>query len=358
MTTFRSHITRREAIRLATIGGASIVLGSSAAVSGASFTTGTGRTPKPTGASPTGTTGKVTTIRYAHGAPVTHPSHVWGTKFAEVLESLTGGGVKVQIFPNVQLGKDPEVIGEVQAGIVEMINSGNSVFSQYVPAATIMDMPYLFKDLDHLYKVQDGTVGQQIGKLYEEKSFRVLGWADIGVRHITNSKRPIDKPGDLKGLKMRVVPSKVFVETFKALGPNVVTLDFSELYLALQQGVVDGEDNPVTTIQAAKFYEVQKYLSLTAHVVGTNPSVVSEKFFAKQPPEIQKALVDAGAEATKTTRQFVRDNESKALDFLKGKGMAVNTPNRTPFRAATASVYQTLKDQAPPDLVTKIRALG
>jgi TRAP-type transport system periplasmic protein len=343
MSSLRSRVTRRETVGLLTVGFANVFLGFSAS--------------KSAWAAPS-SPGKVTTIRYAHGAPTTHPSHIWGTKFGEALESMTGGSLKVQIFPNVQLGKDPEVVGEVQAGVVEMINSGNSVFSQYVPSATIMDMPYLFKDLDHLYRVQDGPIGQQISKLYEEKAFRVLGWADIGIRHITNSKRPIEKPGDLKGLKIRVVPSKVFVEIFKALGPNVVTLDFSELYLALQQGVVDGEDNPTTTIQSAKFYEVQKYLSLTGHVVGTNPSVISDKFFAKQSPDVQKALIGAGAEATKATRQFVRDNETKALDFLKGKGMVVNAPNRLPFRAATASVYQRLKEQAPPDLVAKIRALA
>jgi TRAP-type transport system periplasmic protein len=300
----------------------------------------------------------VTTLKFAHTAATTHPSHIWATKFGEELEKLTNGAYKVDIYPGAQLGKDAEVAGQVLAGTVEMMNTGNSLYSQWVPAASIMDMPYLFRNLEHMYALQDGPMGQEISKLYQEKGFRVMGWADIGVRHITNNKRPIDKPADLQGLKMRVVPSKTFVETFKALGATAVTMDFSELYSGLQQGVVDGEDNPTTTIQSSNFQEVQRYLSLTGHIVGTNPTVVSEKFFSGLPSDAQQAMATAGAAATKTTREFVKDNEGRALDFLKGKGMVVNTPDQEPFRAATASVYETLKDLAPPDLVAKIRAVA
>ena len=336
MSTLDTRLSRRDLLGLLTAGAAGVVLGELAPASAAA-------------------PGKAITIRYAHTASLTHPSHIWGTKFAEVVEMTTNGAVKVQIFPSAQLGKDPEVAGQILAGTIEMMNTGNSLWSQWVPAANIMDMPYLFNGLDHMYKFQDGPASQEISKLYQEKGFRILGWADIGIRHITNNKRPIEKPADLRGLKMRVVPSKTFVELFKALGATVVSMDFSELYSALQQGVVDGQDNPTTTIQSANFQEVQKYLSLTGHVVGTNPSVVGENFYSQLPADIQKALVAAGAEATKANRAFVKANETKALEFLKSKGMVVNTPDQAPFRAATASVYETLKEFAPPPLLATIR---
>ena len=297
-------------------------------------------------------------IKYAHASGAGHPSQYWGEKFAAAVDQKTNGRVKVQIFPGGQLGQDPEVTQAILAGTVDMQNTGSAQLSQFVPESSVLELPYLFKNNDQFFKFQDNFVPTTIGPKFETKGLKILGFADIGISTITNSKRPLETPSDLKGLKIRVAPGQLLVELMKAFGATVVPMNYGEVYSALQQGVVDGEENPPGSVEFAKFYEVQKYMTLTSHQYLTNPSVIGVKQFNSYAPDVQKALVDAGREATIATRAYVLDGRDQTIAGLKAKGMIVNTPkDLQPWIDAALTIYPKFTDVAPPDLVKQIQAI-
>jgi len=294
--------------------------------------------------------------RLGHGGSETHPFHIWSVKFAEEAAKLTNGRLKVEVFPNSQLGKERDMAEGLLIGTLEMAVVGTgTILPQWVPEIGVLDAPFISRDFDHFYKVQDGAVGAELKAKLEAKGMKHLGWSDIGARHMTNNRRPITKPADLVGLKMRVPDSKVYVAMMKALGATVVPVNFAELYMALQQGVADGQENPTTTIRSMNYFEVQKYLSLTGHIYSGASGLVSTKWLAQQPPDIRAAIEKAGQLATEYTRPWVREDNQKSLDFLKSKGVLVNTVDQELFRKATEVVYKEMADVFPPDLVRRIR---
>jgi tripartite ATP-independent transporter DctP family solute receptor len=294
--------------------------------------------------------------RLGHGGSEIHPFHIWSVKFAEEASKLTNGKLKVEVFPNSQLGKERDMAEGLLIGTLEMCVVGTgTILPQWVPEIGVLDAPFIYRDFDHFYKVQDGAVGAELKAKLEAKGMKHLGWSDIGARHMTNNRRPITKPADLVGLKMRVPDSKVYVSMMKALGATVVPVNFAELYMALQQGVADGQENPTTTIRTMNYYEVQKYLSLTGHMYSGASGLVSTKWLAQQPQDIRAAIEKAGQMATEYTRAWTREDNQKSLDFLKDKGMLVNTVDQEPFRKATEVVYTELSSVFPPDLVRRIR---
>ena len=294
--------------------------------------------------------------RLGHGGSETHPFHIWSMQFAEEAGRLTTGKLKIEVFPNSQLGKERDMAEGLLIGTLEMCVVGTgTVLPQWVPEIGVLDAPFLYRDYDHFYKVQDGAVGAELTAKLEAKGMQHIGWADIGTRDMTNNKRPITKPADLVGLKMRVPDSKVYVAMMKALGATVVPVNFAELYMALQQGVADGEENPPTTVRSMNYFEVQKYLSLTEHIFSGASALVSTKWLAQQPADIRAAIQKAGQSATAYTRPWVREDNQKSLEYLKSRGMIVNTVDREPFRTATEVVYKEMSDVYPPDLVRRIR---
>jgi TRAP-type transport system periplasmic protein len=294
--------------------------------------------------------------RLGHGGSETHPFHIWSVKFSEEVGKLTNGTLKVDVFPNSQLGKERDMAEGLIIGTLEMAVVGTgTVLPVWVPEIGVLDAPFIYRDYDHFYKVQDGAVGAELKAKLEAKGLKHIGWADIGTRDMTNNKRPITKPADLVGLKMRVPDSKVYVAMMKALGATVVPVSFAELYMALQQGVADGEENPPTTVRSMNYWEVQKYLSLTDHIYSGASGLVSTKWFAQQPADIRAAIEKAGQLATAYTRPWVREDNQKSMDFLKAKGMIVNTVDQEAFRKATDVVYKEMADVYPPDLVRRIR---
>ena len=294
--------------------------------------------------------------RVGHGGSDTHAFHIWSMKFAEEAGRLTNGKLKVQVFPNSQLGKERDMAEGLIIGTLELCVVGTgTVLPVWVPEIGVMDAPFIYRDYKHFYNVQDGAVGAELKTKLEAKGMKHIGWADIGTREMTNSKRPITKPADLVGLKMRVPDSKVYVAMMKALGATVVPVNFAELYMALQQGVADGQENPPTVIRSMNYWEVQKYLSLTDHIYSGSSGLVSTKWLAQQPADIRAAIEKAGQFATAYTRPWVRDDNQKSLDFLKAKGVFVNTVDQEAFRKATEVVYRELADVFPPDLVRRIR---
>src|SRR5665647_604059 len=223
---------------------------------------GTSNTPATT--TPEGTT---YTIKLATNstADMTHPQNLASTYFKKILEERSNGAIKVEVYPNAQLGDARTIVEGVQLGTIEMGDVENGTMSGFVPEAALWDLPYLFSSLDQAHKVLDGEIGQNIQALYLNIGIRNLAYNDGGFRYFTNSVRPVKSVADLAGLKIRVMESNVMIQSINAFGASAVPMAFTELYTALQQGTVDGEENPLDLIYAQNYFEVQKYLSLSEH---------------------------------------------------------------------------------------------
>lgn len=292
------------------------------------------------------------TLKLGHSGSNEWQGNLWAKNFAEAIEA-TNLGVKIEIYPNAQLGQDPALAQATKLGTLDITVNG-PVLQQYVPSFAVMDLPFLFRDLQDAHKWQDGSVGAKIKSDCESAGFHFLGWIDIGMRSVTTNRRPIETVADFKGLKLRVPPGKVFVSTFQALGASVQSINFGELYTALQQGVVDGQENPPTTIRVQKYYEVQKYLSLTRHIASFAFSVMNKKVYESQPEAVRKAIDEAGRTATEKGRVFLEQDENASLEFLRKQGMQINEPKDiSGFRAATRPVI----DEAGPVLAPLVKEI-
>jgi tripartite ATP-independent transporter DctP family solute receptor len=292
-----------------------------------------------------------TKIRYAHSAPTTHGWHLWGVQFKTAVEKRSGGKIQVQIFPNAQMGNEQDIAQAVRLGSLEMGAVGVALMN-WVPDFSVTDAPFLFQTRRQSYSALDGALGTELKRRALAKGFRVVGWNDLGSRCMTNSKHPVNSAHDLGDLKMRVPDSKSYNAMMKAMGASVVAVDLSELYLALSQGVADGQETPPTVVRSNKYYEVQKYISKTDHVLTNATSVLNPAFFDGLPKEKQDWVIAASDDATAWLREATLKDEADAYDFLKSKGMQVNlTPDTASFRAACAGVTAEFPDLFPPDLV-------
>ncbi len=264
------------------------------------------------------------TIRFGHLNNTDHPVSMGVKKFAELVAAKSGGKITVKEYPASQLGNELQQQSALQGGVQEMAAPATTSLAGIVKEFGVFDFPFIvsnFKQADALF---DGPLGKQlIGKL-PEKGLVALGFWDLGFRNVTNSKRPITKPEDLEGLKLRVIPNPVFLETFKTFKANPLPMPFAELYNALESKAVDGQENPFSVILSNKFFEVQKYVSATNHVYAANIMLVSKKFWDKLSPVEQKLLQDAANEARDYQRSASREVAAKAVGELKAKGMAFN----------------------------------
>ncbi len=302
--------------------------------------------------------GAETIIKFGHSGSTTHAYHIGAVKFAELVGKYSKGDLKVELFPNSQLGGEQRLAESIRLGVVDMgALSADGVLSAWLPEYQVLGMPYLFRDRAHAYKVLDGPIGEDLEKKAAAKGINVISYWEIGFRHMTNNKRPIKAVADMAGLKIRVQPSKVFVTMMESLGAIGTPIAFTELYSALQQGVVDGEENPVATIRSMKFNEVQKYLSLTGHCYSTAAVMISDKLLKKLTPAQLQAVRKAAAEARDYQRATLTKMEGDDLAYLESQGMKVNTVDTAPFVKATSVVYDAMKDQAPPALVQAIRSV-
>lgn len=295
-------------------------------------------------------------MKLGHGTATDSLYHIGATKFAELVEKKTGGKIKVEIFPNGQLGHDRDLtegmaLGTIQAGAI-----GSEPLVSWAPKLKIVNLPYLFMSREHAYKVLDGPLGQEMTASLPAKGVRNLAYFENGFRQMTNSKKPINTPEDLKGLKIRVPQSPVSIAIFKALGANPTPMSFGELYTALQQKTVDGQENPLSLINSSKFYEVNKYISITNHIYSPFLLIVSEKWYTSLSPDLQKAVQEAANEARDYERKVSAQQEKDLIDQLKEKGALINTPDITLFRKATADVHKEFDNDYGTDFYAKILA--
>ena len=231
------------------------------------------------------------TIKFGHSGTKVHQYHIGATKLAELVDKYSGGKMKVEVFPDAQLGGERDLAEGTRLGTVDMaVSAAGSILPLWVPEFQVVEMPFIFRDRPHTYRVLDGPVGAELNGLADKKGIKVLGYWEVGFRNMTNNKRPIVTPKDMQGLKIRVQQSKVYIEMMKSLGAIGTPIAFTELYSALQQGVVDGQENPIPTIRSMNYFEVQKYLSLTFHTYTPGAIMINPKLWNSLTAE-QKAIL-------------------------------------------------------------------
>ena len=273
---------------------------------------------------PTASAAQPVVLRIAHTHTEAGLYYKGAVKFKELVESASKGRIIVEHYPNGQLGADKDIQESVKLGTLELGLSSSPVVSldDYFK---LLDAPYLFVSREHVAKALDGELGQKLAKPLEDQNIKHLGYWENGFRQITNNIRPINTPADLAGIKLRTPESAVRMSTFKAYGANPVAMSFTEVFGALQQGIIDGQENPMATIYQASLHEVQKYLSITGHVYSAVHLLMNKKLYDSLDPDLQKILVDAGKETARYTRQLGAEADASLADVMKEKGIKVNT---------------------------------
>ncbi len=276
-------------------------------------------------------------LRFGHTNAPQDTINLGAEYFAKRVAEKTNNAIRVQVFPAGQLGNDQQVLDGVRFGTIDIGMTGNPFFTTLVPELNLFDLPYLFRDYHQAYSVLDGPIGVELRSLLEKHGMTPLGILEIGFRNITNNKRQVKEPGDVKGLRIRTTPNLAHIQAFRLLGADPVPMPFPEVYLALSTGTVDGEENPIELIYNSKFYEVQKYLSLTEHAYTCTNVVMNLKEYQALKPEYQKALLEAMQEARDWQRRLNRQVEGKNLAAMKAAGMQVEeNPDRDAFRKIVA----------------------
>lgn len=282
------------------------------------------------------------TLKLGH---IAEPENVYGQgadHFAKRVKELSNGEIDVKVYPSSQLGNQRDLVEGLTLGTVDMTLTGTAVMGNFVPEMAVFDLPFIFRDVNHAYKALD-TVGMDLAKKGEDRGMITLAIWENGIRHMTNNKRAIKEPGDMNGLKMRVMEQPVYIEMMKSLGASPTPMAMSELYTALQKGVIDGQENPLGHIATKRFNEVQKYLSLTGHTYAAEPLLISTMAWKKLTPEQQKIIKQAAEETRDWERQLCRDLEGQFLKQIKDAGTTeVNEDvNKEAFAAQTRPVWDT-----------------
>ena len=299
-----------------------------------------------------------TVLKLGHIAEVSHPYAQGADYFAKLVGEKSGGDMEVQVFPSSQLGSQKDMTEGLIYGTIDMVLTGTADLGQFQPKMSIFDLPFLFKDRAHAYKSLD-TVGMELGKDLEPKGMKLLGFMENGIRHLTNNVRPVKAPADMAGLKIRVMSNKIYIETIKSLGASPTPMAFGELYSAMQQGTVDGQENPSAHIYTKRFFEVQKYASMTAHAYAPEPVLISMITWSKL-SDAQKAIIqEAATEAVAWQRELSTKEDNEYWDKIKATGkIEVVEVDRAPFMEATQPVWKEFAGTVGQDNIDKILALG
>ncbi len=293
-------------------------------------------------------------LKAGHSVAPTHPYHLGLEKFAQLIEERTGGNVKIEIFHSSQLGNERDMIEGLQMGTIDMVLSSTGPLGGFEPKMLVVDLPFLFRDREHAYKVLDGEVGKELLSSLSSKQLAGLAFWENGFRHITNSKKPINTPEDLKGLKIRTMENQVHMDSFKELGADPTPMAWSEVFTALQQKVIDGQENPVPIIYTQKVYEVQKNLALTGHFYSPALLLMSKTKLDSFDAATQKIFADTALEVATYERDLIKEMEDKQVEELKALGVSVTTPDKTKLQEAVAPVYKKYEGQFTKELIDRI----
>ena len=293
-----------------------------------------------------------TVIKVGHGAAEAFHMHRALLKFEELVEAGSKGEIDVQIFPSSQMGPDREMIEGVQTGVLEMAIPPSSFFAGWDPAFAVIELPYMYASKDIAFDVLDSEAGNGMLARVEKQGLVGLGWLELGVRNVTNNKRPIATPEDLEGVKLRTMKVPAHVATFETLGANPTPMNFGEVYSALQQGVIDGQENPLAIITSQRFYEVQKFLSTTGHVFAVYMPVISKPFFDSLSTEHQNLIRESMAAARKHQAELVASEDTAQLEQIRAAGVEVlelTAEQRQAFADKTESVRLKYRDEVGAD---------
>lgn len=305
-----------------------------------------------------GTAAAETVIKLGHDQVEASTHHKAAVKFKEAVEARTKGAYKVQIFPAMTLGNPTQIVEQVQAGAIEVFAVATAWVAPIVPDVQVLDLPFLFPSREVLYKVVDGPVGADILKPLNKANIEGLAFWESGFKQFTGNF-PIRQPKDYEGRKIRTMPAPVIMEQFKAFGASPVAIDFKELYNALQQKVVDGQENPIATIALMRFHEVQKHMTLSDH--GFLPYIfgMNKPFLDKQPPEVQKIFKEEAQAAAVFQRSIIAQTEVEHLEMFRKSGIEISKlsdQERAAFEKASQRVYEWYAKEKGSQTLDRVRA--
>jgi len=298
-------------------------------------------------------------IRFAGNLPPENSNSRAMEVFKHEVERLSAGGMLVDTFPAMQLGGAKDNLDQVKTGTLQAAYLSTAFMTGFVSKLGVFNLPFIFKDRETAFRVLDGPIGKEIEREMEKAGFKNLGFWENGWRHMTNSKRPITTRDDLSGLKIRLQNNSVHLRTFKLLGANPVPMDIKEVYSAMQQGVIDGHENPFCNTLNLKFYEVQKYLSVSGHFYDLMGAIMNKRFYDSLPKDKQGIIDRAARAATEFQRKQAVEDDLKCLEALKQKGMQVNTMSPVAlvkFREMTLPVYKEFEKELTKDLIDRFAA--
>jgi TRAP-type transport system periplasmic protein len=260
--------------------------------------------------------------------------------FAAEIEKRTQGRYKIQNFYASALGAEREATEGVQLGTIDLTFTSTGPIPNFVPEVAILDIPFLFRDKAHAHALLDGPIGQELLTKFDSKGFKALAWAENGFRHMTNNKHPVHSPNDLKGLKLRTMENPIHIQAYKGFGLIPTPMAISEVFTALQQGTVDGQENPLSAIQGQKFDQVQKHLSLTGHVYSPAVFLMNKALFDKLSASDKEAFLEAAKVGVKANRARVEQDDQNGVAYFRSKGMeVVETVDKSKFQDALKPVF-------------------
>lgn len=286
-------------------------------------------------------------VRISACNSLTHPQTIGLDVMKRYVEAKTGGNVVIKIFPNSQLGSEEESLSQVQTGSLEMATASIGPVTTFQKKFFVLDIPFLFNSYNEAWMVMDSKVGRDLLDSLEQSGLKGLCFMENGFRHVTSSVKPINTIADFKGLKIRTMQAPMHMANFAALGANPTPVPWSELYLSMQQKIVDGEENPIANMWDLNMYEVQKYVSLTRHIYDGMPLVANLKWFNKLPKEYQEAIMVGEILGQNYSRFVNAGREDAILAKLKQKGMKINTP--------TAAAMNEIKKKSQPVVIEKVK---
>ena len=295
-------------------------------------------------------------LKFGHLADEKNTWHLGALKFKELVEKNSGGRIEVKIYPNEQLGKEKDLVTSIQTGTADMGIFGETLTTFGADKTIFMATPYLLRDAAHLHKVAGGEMGKEIeAQVLEKAKLRVLGYMERGPRELTSS-RAVKTPDDLKGMKIRLPNVPIFLAAWEALGAKPIPMAFSEVFTSLQQGTIEGQENPYALIASAHFYEVQKFLNKTSHVRGWIYVCIGEKRFASLPDDLKKVVLDAGKEMQAYENKLFLEEEGKLEKLLKEKMTFVDVDQAAFANIASEAVLKNLSDSQK-EMYKKIQAV-
>lgn len=294
-------------------------------------------------------------IKLGHVLAPTHNWHIAAEGFADDVREATDHRVNFQVFPSGQLGNETRMIEGMQIGSMDAGIIGCGSFQSLEPKFGIVELPYSWEDREAAYTAYDGELGNILAGLAGNKNVRILSWWENGFRHVTNNRRPIETPSDLEGLKIRVTPDRMRLNTFETLGANPAPLAFGELYSALQQGVFDAQENPLSIIHSSSFYEVQEYISLTGHVWAPACLTIASPIWNKVSAGDQAIIQTLADEWRDKQRVMTQEDDESMLELLAVEGMQINEVDTAPFNELVQGIWNDYTEVFGEELMETVR---